>query len=126
MSNATAVNVTETVDAYLASLGETDARKRATLVAASWAAGGRYVDPARDVSGATEMEATIAGVQAHTPGATFRRTTAIDAHHEYLRFGWEMVAADGSVALKGIDVGVVDEDGKLRTITGFFGDLPAA
>lgn len=126
MSNATAVNVTETVDAYLASLGEPDAGKRAALIAASWTPGGRYVDPARDVSGAAEMEATIAGVHAQSPGATFRRTTAIDAHHEYVRFGWDMVAADGSIAVSGIDIGVVAEDGKLRTITGFFGELPAA
>ena len=126
MSNATVVTVTEVVDAYLASLGEPDANKRSALISESWTAGGRYVDPARDVRGAAEMDATIEGVQEHTPGATFRRTTAIDSHHEYLRFGWEMLAGDGSVALSGIDIGVVAEDGKLRTITGFFGDLPAA
>jgi hypothetical protein len=34
------------------------------------------------------------------------------------------VTPDGTVALAGIDVGEVGEDGRLRRITGFFGDLP--
>ncbi|MEX0783910.1 MAG: nuclear transport factor 2 family protein [Dehalococcoidia bacterium] len=126
MTNATAINVAETVDTYLASLGQADPAARAAMIATAWTPNGRYVDPARDVTGAEAMEATIAGVQEHTPGATFRRTTGIDQHHEYLRFGWEMVGPDGAVVLAGIDVGSLSEDGKLKGICGFFGDLPAA
>jgi hypothetical protein len=126
MSNATAVNVAETVDTYLASLGQSDPAARAALIAHARTPDGRNVDPERDVRGADAMEATIASVQDQVPGATFRRTTSIDLHHEYLRFGWEMVGPDGAVALAGIDVGVLDEEGKLKGICGFFGDLPAA
>jgi hypothetical protein len=126
MSNATAINVAEVVDTYLASLGQTDPDARAAMIATAWTPNGRYVDPARDVTGPEAMQATIAAVQEHTPGATFRRTTGIDLHHEYLRFGWEMVGPDGTVALSGIDIGRLSEDGKLQGICGFFGDMPAA
>ena len=126
MSNATAVTVAEIVDTYLASLGQTDPDARAAMIATSWTPEGRYVDPARDITGPEAMQATIAAVQEQAPGATFRRTTAIDQHHEYLRFGWEMVGPDGALALSGIDVGVLAGDGKLKGICGFFGDLPAA
>ena len=38
----------------------------------------------------------------------------------------ELVGPDGTVALKGLDVGEVGDDGRLRRITGFFGELEAA
>jgi hypothetical protein len=118
--------VNTVVDAYLASLGETDPGRRAALIEKAWTPNGRYVDPARDITGKAAMEETIAGVQQHTPGVSFRRTSAVDVHHEYLRFSWDMVAPDGSVALVGIDVGTLADDGRLSSICGFFGELPAA
>ena len=47
----------------------------------------------------------------------------IDEHHGYLRFAWELVGPDGTVALTGLDVGELADDGRLRRITGFFGEL---
>ncbi|MGH2608185.1 MAG: nuclear transport factor 2 family protein [Tepidiformaceae bacterium] len=126
MSNATAINVAETVDTYLASLGQSDPAARAAMIAHAWVPEGRYVDPARDVRGPEAMQATISAVQEQAPGASFRRTSGIDLHHEYLRFAWEMVGPDGAVLLAGIDIGSLSEDGKLKGICGFFGDLPAA
>ena len=64
-------------------------------------------------------------VQAQYPGYKFRRTSGVDGHHDAVRFGWELFGPDGTVLVAGIDVGVL-VDGKLRSITGFFGDLPEA
>ncbi len=64
-------------------------------------------------------------MKTHFPGHSFRRTTGIDAHHEFVRFGWELVGPDGAVAIAGYDVGELADDGRLRRITGFFGDPPA-
>ena len=47
----------------------------------------------------------------------------VDSHHEFLRFGWELVGPDGAVALAGLDVAEVADDGRLRRVTGFFGPL---
>jgi hypothetical protein len=62
-------------------------------------------------------------MQSLYPGHTFRRTSGIDAHHEHLRFSWDLVGPDGAVVLAGVDVGDISEDGRLQRITGFFGDL---
>lgn len=126
MTNATSTRVVESVDTYLASLSEPDSAARGQLIAQAWVADGRYVDPQSDHRGASAMEAAISGLQSQYPGFTFRRSSGVDAHHEYLRFAWEFVGPDGTVALTGLDIGSVGEDGKLAGILGFFGDLPAA
>ena len=46
-------------------------------------------------------------------GHTFRRTTKVDAHHGFARYGWELVGPDGSVAVAGLDVIRLADDGKL-------------
>lgn len=124
MSNAVATNVTEIVDTYLESLGEPDPARRAAMVERAWAPAGRYVDPPRDLSGYEAIEAAIFDSLGRHPGGTFRRTTPVDAHHEYARFGWEFAGADGAILLTGLDIAVVAEDGRLSTIIGFFGDQP--
>ena len=35
-------------------------------------------------------------VQAQFPGHTFRRTSAVDGHHGFARYEWEMLAPDGT------------------------------
>ena len=65
----------------------------------------------------------IEAVQARFPGYRFRRTSEIDAHHDRVRFSWEL-SPDGDGALAGgLDVGVV-ADGRLRSITGFLDFAP--
>ena len=64
-------------------------------------------------------------VNTHYAGHTFRRVSGIDTHHEFVRYGWELVGPDGNPVIAGIDVGEVAPDGRLRKITGFFGDLPS-
>jgi SnoaL-like domain len=122
----TPTDVTATIDAYLGSLDEADDAKRADLVAQAWAEDGRYTDPLQELNGHAEL-ASMQGVVQHTyPGASFRRTSGIDAHHESVRFDWELVHPDGSLVVAGIDVGRLGPDGKLTSIVGFFGDLPEA
>jgi hypothetical protein len=50
--------------------------------------------------------------------------SGVDTHHDQVRFGWELAAPNGSVVVSGIDVGGLAPDGRLRRITGFFGELP--
>ena len=118
-------DITTTVDTYLAAWNEEDPAARAALISTAWAADGRYVDPMFESTGHDGFSELAAGVHAGYPGARFRRTTTVDAHHDEVRFGWELVAADGSQIVGGIDVGRVDADGKLLSITGFFGELAA-
>jgi hypothetical protein len=117
-------DITDTVETYLAMWNEPEAERRAELIAQAWAPDGAYLDPALQATGHEELGAMVAGVHEHYPGHRFRRTSGIDVHHDQARFAWELVGPDGSVAVAGIDVADLDADGRLRRITGFFGELP--
>ena len=115
--------LTATVDAYFAMWNEEDTAKRAQHIEEAWADSGRYVDPARDAAGHAALSEMVSAARPHFPGHTVRRTSAIDSHHDQLRFAWQVVGPDGSVPVAGIDVGVLAPDGRLQRITGFFGEL---
>ncbi len=114
-----------TIDTYLEAYGETDATRRVELIRQAWAVDGQLIDPPLDAQGHDGISSMFATVQGQFAGHTFRRSTGIDAHHGIARYGWELVAADGSVTLGGMDVAVFGDDGKLHKVAGFFGDLPA-
>jgi hypothetical protein len=117
-------DLTTTIDTYLAAWTEAEPARRAALIEQVWAADGRLIDPPVAAEGRTGISDVFAALQAQFPGHQFRLASGIDAHHDYLRFAWELVAPDGAVALAGLDVGELAADGRLRRITGFFGELP--
>jgi hypothetical protein len=125
MTQTATKDLTATVAAYFAMWNEADPAARATLIGEAWTDGGRYVDPGRDATGAAALNEMVEAARPLFPEHEVRRTSGIDAHHEQIRFAWEVVGPDGSVPVAGIDIGVLAPDGRLQQITGFFGDLPA-
>jgi hypothetical protein len=121
MTTTETPTIETTVDAYFAMWNEDDRAARLQVIAQAWTSDCRYVDPLGDHSGHEGVADMVQGVRGHYPGATLRRTTDLDTHHDVVRFGWEAVGADGAVIVGGIDVGQIDPDGRLRSITGFFG-----
>jgi hypothetical protein len=117
-------DVTTTVDTYLSAYGEPDADRRAQLIARAWADDARLIDPPLTGEGHGGISDMAQAVQQQFAGHRFRRTSGVDAHHDAVRFAWELVDADGRVALTGLDVGELADDGRLRRVTGFFGELP--
>lgn len=115
-----------TIDTYLSAWNEQDPAQRADLIERVWATDGRLIDPPLAAEGHTGISDMAAALHAQFPGHRFRRASGIDAHHDQLRFAWELVGPDGAVALSGLDVGELAADGRLRRITGFFGELPVA
>ena len=115
----------ELIDRYLAAWNEPDPARRAALIEQVWAADGRLIDPPLAAEGHAGIGDMAAALQAQFPGHQFRRASGIDAHHDQLRFAWQLVGPDGAVALAGLDVGELAADGRLRRIAGFFGELPA-
>ena len=114
------------VQAYMDSWNEKDETKRRALLDKAWADDGRYTDPMSDAPGRDALVALIAQFHQQMPGATITATSGIDEHHGRLRFAWKMTGPDGATRMEGIDVGQLAEDGRLQSITGFFGPLPAA
>jgi hypothetical protein len=113
-------DITAVVDAYVASWNEADAAKRAALVEKAWAPEARYVDPLLDLTGHEALGTLKDLIDQHYPGHTINRTGDVDAHHNVVRFAWEMVGPDGAAVVTGIDVGIVADDGRLQGIAGFF------
>jgi hypothetical protein len=116
-------NVTTTIDTYLSAWNETDPERRAKLIESAWVDDGRLIDPPLTGEGHAGINDMSIALHTHYAGHQFRRASAIDEHHGYLRFAWELVGPDGTVALTGLDVGELADDGRLRRVTGFFGEL---
>ena len=115
----------ELIDRYFAVWNETDPERRRDLIARTWADDAAYLDPLVRGDGPDEIDAMTAAVQSQFPGLRFRRTGNIDAHHDRVRFGWELGPENDDAALAGgVDFGVVAPDGRLQQITGFLDFAP--
>ena len=116
------------VERYLETWNETDPEARRSAVASLWAEDARYVDPLTTVSGQDEISALMGSVQKQAPGHVFRLLDdRVDAHHNLVRFSWELVPASGGEPLAvGFDVAVTEEDGRIGRVLGFLDKAPGA
>jgi hypothetical protein len=119
-------DLTILIDRYLDAYGEPDKARRDELIATVFAADGALIDPPLTGEGHQGISGMAEAVQSQFAGHRFRRVSGVDEHHGYVRYAWELVGPDGSVAVGGMDVGELDGDGRLRRVVGFFGDLPQA
>jgi hypothetical protein len=119
----TITTIVNTIDMHLQAYAMADPARRGELVAAAWNADGQLLDPPLEGRGWAEISALADIVLTHYAGHRFVRTTAVDAHHGFARYGWDLTGPDGTVAVSGIDVVQFDDDGKLFRIVGFFGPL---
>ena len=117
---------TTIVDTYFSMLNEEDTAARARHIAAAWAEDCAYLDPQLEATGHASLSEMVSAIHGRFPGYRFRRLSAVDQHHDRVRFSWDFRGPGGELAVAGLDVGTLAPDGKLQTITGFFGDLAAA
>jgi hypothetical protein len=117
------------INRYIEVWNERVATRRAAGVSEIWAAAGSYVDPLVSAAGRDQIDAAIDGAQHQFPDFVFRLTGAVEAHHNLVRFSWELGPDGGSGAgieapIAGSDVAVLDDDGKLRDVHGFLDRVP--
>ncbi|WP_228389270.1 nuclear transport factor 2 family protein [Cumulibacter manganitolerans] len=110
---------------YIAIWNETDPEARMAAIAQVWADDARYVDPLADVAGHDGIAAVVTGAQAQFPGWRFRLLGPVDAHHDQLRFRWELGPEGADAPVVGSDVALVDADGRLSLVLGFLDKVPA-
>jgi len=115
---------TEVIDGYFAAWNETDAGRRRAVIAQTWSDDASYLDPLMQGAGHAGIDAMIAAVQQRFAGHQFRLLGAVDAHHDRVRFSWELAPESGPGVVAGTDFGVVAADGRLQSITGFLDHLP--
>jgi hypothetical protein len=117
-------DVSTTIDLLFEMWNEPEATKRTSLAKEVFTDDGRLVDPPVEGTGHDGISEMMGAVRTQFADHSFRRVSAIDAHHDTLRYGWELVGPDGAVVIAGLDVGHLADDGRLRRITGFLGPLP--
>ncbi len=105
---------------YFTMFNETDADRRAAVIARTWTADAGYLDPLLSASGTDELNAMVGAVHQQYPGHRFALTGPIDAHHDRARWAWELRTPAGELFVAGVDYAVLAADGRLRTVTGFF------
>jgi len=101
---------------------------RREIIAQVWTRNASYVDPVLQGEGQAEIDAMVQSAQQRFPGHRFRRTGAVDMHHDRVRFGWELGPEGGDPVVVGTDFAVVAGGERLQAVTGFFDrvDQPAA
>jgi hypothetical protein len=120
-----ALEVEQVINQYIAAWNETDPATRHELISRAWADDGRYLDPLMSGEGHDGIDAMIGAVQIQFPGYRFRRVGELDAHHDRVRFTWELGPEYGVALAGGVDFGVI-VDGRLQSITGFLDFAPGA
>ena len=108
---------------YIDSWNETDADRRAGLLAALWTEDARYTDPMMAREGRGQIDALITGVHQQFPGFRFALSGKPDGYGDKVRFSWTLGPEGGDGLVEGTDFGVV-ENGRLRTVTGFLDKVP--
>lgn len=76
---------------------------------------------ARGWDGIAELMATY---KQQLPGAKIELTSNVEEHHGWVRVGWRMFDADGSILGEGEDVAEAADDGRFTTVLGFRNPLP--
>jgi hypothetical protein len=114
------------VDTHLAAYTDPDAERRLAAIRRTWHAQGRLIDPPMGGVGHDGISELAAKVIAQFPGHRFTRTTTVDTHNEFARYGWALHDGAGRAVLEGHDFVTLDVDGRLLQVVGFFGAQPAA
>ena len=100
--------------------------ERRELLERSWSDDGVYCDPGARAEGRDALITHIGDFQAKLPGHRIDLTSGVDEHDGRFRFSWELRGPDDRPVTQGIDFGVLSDDGRIASITGFFGPLPSA
>jgi hypothetical protein len=106
-------------DRYVALWNETDPDTRRHAVEAFWAPGGRHFVRTREASGYDALQDRVTGSHeknVRDGGAVFRAREDARQVRDVVTFHWEMVpAAGGEVLAVGLEVMVVDGEGRVVT-----------
>lgn len=113
-----------TVERYLEAWNEPDPDARYSLVHASFATHGVYLDPSLDapVQGQPQLAAYIALFRAQSEDRLEAAGPA-DAHHDTFRMPWRLVSVAGVVST-GLLVGTLDRDARLSRAVHFVDPEP--
>ena len=81
-----------------------------------------WIDPQNSHIGRDGLEENVKGFRSNFPDATLDICSNVDSHHNIFRYDWE-IRTGGKLLLGGFDVSVLNEQGLIERVYGFFGRL---
>jgi hypothetical protein len=109
------------VDQWFAAWSEADAGARDRSLAAIAAPAVRFEDKFSCVDGVSELSGHLAAAQRFMPGLRLERRGDIRHCQWHVLADWVAVGADGQERGRGTNLFVFDAEGRIATVTGFWG-----
>jgi hypothetical protein len=119
-------DVKQIAQRYIELWNERTPSRRRDMLAANWTGDASYVDPLMKGDGHDGVDALIAGVQQKFPDFRFTLIGEPDGFADRVRFSWGLGPDGVDSPIKGTDFGMLSADGRIRSITGFLDQVPAA
>jgi uncharacterized protein YndB with AHSA1/START domain len=113
-------DATSLVDQWFAAWNEGDAGVRERLLAAITASGVRFGDKYTCLEGADEINSHLTAARRFMPGIRLERRGAIRHCQWHLLADWVAVSGDGEERGRGTNLFVLDTDGRITAVTGFW------
>lgn len=121
---ATRLTPAAAVEGHCGAWNTPDRAERERLLRRVLASDAVYSDPTPTlVRGRAALSNAITSFHREYPGASFR-CSAPQIHHRSMRVTWILMRADGTVETEGMDFYELAPDGRIRSVTGFFGPAP--
>jgi hypothetical protein len=114
----------EAIDAYVDAWNTGDPETSRRLVEQAMTADALMAYPSFEARGWESISERIDTSRQQFPGFRIELTSNVEEHHGWVRFGWRMLDAGGSILSEGEDVGEVADDGRFSKILGFRNPLP--
>ena len=114
----------EAIDAYVDAWNISDLETSRRLVEQAMTEDALMVYPRFEARGWKDILELMATYKQQVPGVRIELTSSAEEHHGWVRFGWRMHDATGSVLGEGEDVAELSDDGRFTTVLGFRNPLP--
>lgn len=109
------------VDRFLAAWAEPDSERRRVLLEGCFEPDGLYRDAYGYVPGLDGLNTFIGNARKFMPGLALIRTGPVRQAHGAICYPWTMNGPDGAVMSRGLSAGECSPEGRIRTLTGFWG-----
>lgn len=114
----------EAIDAYVDAWNSSAPEMVRPLVEQAMTEDALMAYPRFEARGWEDILELMVAYKGQSPGVRIELTSDVEEHHGWVRFGWRMLDADGSLLGEGEDVCEVADDGRFATILGFRNPLP--
>ena len=114
----------EAINAYAAAWNTGDPEMSRRLVEQALTEDAQMAYPSFEAREWEGISGLMAAYKEQLPGFRIELTSNLEEHHGWVRVGWRMVDAGGSLLAEGEDVAEVAGDGRFSKMLGFRNPLP--